>query len=201
MARPENKDFILQKTFLLLLIKGYDGVSISDIQKETSMSRGIIYHYFSSKEELFRVATETFFLTPFSITPKDTEGLNLSQMIEYIITKYRKLLKSWNHYFGIAQITMANYDFLFFQMTQKEETIAKTYMRLRAEERKAWINAVQTSLNKGEIRSVIHVETIASHFMLILDGIWASTVENNSMSQYFKLMNRALRDYYKLLKV
>lgn len=49
----KTRDLILQRTFALLLDKGYDGVSVSDIQQELEIARGLLYHYFSSKEELF----------------------------------------------------------------------------------------------------------------------------------------------------
>lgn len=56
----KTKDFILQKTFGLLLKRGYNGISVSDIQEATGMARGLLYHYFRGQDELVHVAVETF---------------------------------------------------------------------------------------------------------------------------------------------
>lgn len=50
----KTREFILEKTFGLLLQKGYDGVSVSDIQQLTGMARGLLYHYFGSLEQLLK---------------------------------------------------------------------------------------------------------------------------------------------------
>lgn len=44
---------IVEKSIELFSQHGYEGTSISDISKKTQMSRGILYHYFKSKEELY----------------------------------------------------------------------------------------------------------------------------------------------------
>ena len=48
-----TKEYILEKAFALFLDKGYDGVSITDLQDELGMGRASIYHHFKSKRELF----------------------------------------------------------------------------------------------------------------------------------------------------
>ncbi|KGO32055.1 TetR/AcrR family transcriptional regulator [Oenococcus alcoholitolerans] len=48
-----TKDKILEAALGLFLSGGYDGVSISDIVKAANVSKGGLYNYFSSKEDLF----------------------------------------------------------------------------------------------------------------------------------------------------
>lgn len=56
-----TKNFILEKSFGLFLQKGYNGVSIRNIQEETRLSKGAIYHHFQGKEEIFAKAMDLFF--------------------------------------------------------------------------------------------------------------------------------------------
>ena len=56
-----TKNFILEKSFGLFLQKGYNGVSIRNIQEETCLSKGAIYHHFQGKEEIFAKAMDLFF--------------------------------------------------------------------------------------------------------------------------------------------
>jgi len=200
VARPDNKDYILQKTFFLLLTKGYDGVSITDIQRETGMSRGIIYHYYKDKEELFQVAAEKYLVTPFLISRESTKGFHVEEMIKYVINKYIDTARFWKDYMGAGQLTIANYDFLFYQMIRKDKVTAKKYYRMRHEEKLAWTETVKQSLSKGEIRPVLGAEKIAAHFILLLDGIWMESTENGSISRSIKLTRQTLNDYFELLK-
>lgn len=57
MARNKHPEetvrLILDAASKLFIEKGYDGTSLQDIINETKLSKGAIYHHFSSKEEIF----------------------------------------------------------------------------------------------------------------------------------------------------
>jgi len=200
MPRTDRKEYILQKTFFLLLTKGYDGVSITDIQKETGMSRGLLYHYYGSKEELFREAAERYLVTAFLTQPEETKGFTLPDMMTYIVEKYINISRQWQNYMGMGKVSISDYNFLFYQMMQKEKTIARKYKQLRKDEKNAWTEAAALSFSKGEISDILPAEKIADHFILLLDGIWMQSAEKSSITQYIRITRQALQDYYKLLK-
>jgi len=200
VTKQDSKEYILEKTFFLLLTKGYNAVSITDIQAETGMSRGLLYHYFGSKEELFKAAGEVYLVSSFLINTDETKGYDLIGMMQYIIEKYTAISRQWRNYAGTGKITMANYDFLFYQMMRKEKEIEKKYFHMRREEEKAWTDAVNKSLSKGEIRPLLPAEKIAAHFILLLDGVWMQSTETNSISRYIRHTRQVLQDYYYLLK-
>lgn len=57
MARNKHPEetvkLILDAASELFIEKGYDGTSLQDIINKTKLSKGAIYHHFSSKEEIF----------------------------------------------------------------------------------------------------------------------------------------------------
>ena len=53
----DTRDFIVERAFCLFLQRGYEGISIRDIQEAVGLSKGAIYHYFRSKEDIFGEAT------------------------------------------------------------------------------------------------------------------------------------------------
>lgn len=53
--RQEKQKLIEDTALLLFADKGYEATSISDITKSANISKGLMYHYFSSKEELLKV--------------------------------------------------------------------------------------------------------------------------------------------------
>lgn len=200
MTKTDSRDHILQKTFFLLLTKGYDGVSITDIQRETGMSRGLLYHYYGSKEELFRVAGETFLTDLFLTDPLQTKENGLFEMIAYIVERYKDLYKNWNKYPAEANISIAKYDFLIYQMIEKEKRIARIYAGMRVQEKVAWMQAADRSLENKEIRPVLKADRIADHFIALLDGIWLKAVEEGDARQHVLQAKQVLTDYYELLK-
>ena len=49
---------ILEAAFRLMAMHGYESTSISQIAKEAGVSKGLVYNYFESKEDLLRVLVE-----------------------------------------------------------------------------------------------------------------------------------------------
>lgn len=53
-----GKQIILQVAARLFLEKGFDSTSMQDIVRESGMSKGGIYHYFKSKEDILQTVQE-----------------------------------------------------------------------------------------------------------------------------------------------
>jgi len=76
MARiaTDTRNNILKTALLLFLEKGYKDVSYQDLVKKTGLSKGAMYHYFASKEELLNAVFDLFSQSanqPASIAPED----------------------------------------------------------------------------------------------------------------------------------
>lgn len=54
LAHARSREKILQTAGDLFVKKGFEGVSISEIAKEAKINQSLIYHYFASKEELWK---------------------------------------------------------------------------------------------------------------------------------------------------
>jgi len=55
-----NRVHILTTAFKLFFQKGYKEVTMSELVKESGLSKGAFYHYFDSKEELYNHSMEMF---------------------------------------------------------------------------------------------------------------------------------------------
>jgi AcrR family transcriptional regulator len=70
----DTRTNILKTDLLLFLEKGYKDVSYQDLVKKTGLSKGAMYHYFASKEELLNAVFDLFSQSssqPTSIAPED----------------------------------------------------------------------------------------------------------------------------------
>lgn len=56
--RNERIKIILNSAATLFALKGYEGVSLDEVTKEAKCSHGLLYHYFSNKEELYKAVLE-----------------------------------------------------------------------------------------------------------------------------------------------
>ncbi|WP_278832658.1 TetR/AcrR family transcriptional regulator [Porphyromonas cangingivalis] len=60
MEQMSKKDLILKESYKLFLSKGYDAISLTDIERHAKVTRGAIFHHFHSKEDLFKQVAERF---------------------------------------------------------------------------------------------------------------------------------------------
>ena len=70
----DTRTNILKTALLLFLEKGYKDVSYQDLVKKTGLSKGAMYHYFASKEELLLAVFDLFSQSanqPASIAPEE----------------------------------------------------------------------------------------------------------------------------------
>ena len=49
----DRKEYIIRKAMELYALKGYQNVSITDLQFALDMGRGTLYYYFRNQDELF----------------------------------------------------------------------------------------------------------------------------------------------------
>lgn len=202
MQQTETKEIIIAKVFKLLLQKGYDGVSITDIQKETGMARGLLYHYFGSKEQLFIEVTTKYFLEMFNIDMEKVKNYNVEQMIAYIIDMYKSIMSRGFDCFAKQEraISIVSYDFLFYRVIQENKAFAGQYQEFRNNELAAWRIVLLNTHAEGVLRDDILLEQCALYFTYFMDGVWMNVVNRNSPERLISDLQTALTDYYKLLR-
>ncbi|MGL4228347.1 MAG: TetR/AcrR family transcriptional regulator [Tannerellaceae bacterium] len=201
METNDTKNFILKQTFLLLLTKGYDAVSITDIQKATAMSRGLLYHYFGNKEELFLAVAEKYLIGLLEVDAVAVEGLDIPQLIAHMVDKYRLAMQTaWGDYQGTSKISIANYDFLIFRFTQQYKTMSERFALMRERETRIWMNAIEISKREGAINKETDAAKMAEYFVCLLDGIWMNAVNKGDSSKLINDFEMMLSGFYELLK-
>ncbi len=73
----ERRKLIVDSAYYLFFTKGYKNTSIADIAAEAGISKGLVYRYFTSKEELILAEREETFscLNGFSSNPSPKDAL------------------------------------------------------------------------------------------------------------------------------
>ncbi|MEJ2355616.1 MAG: TetR/AcrR family transcriptional regulator, partial [candidate division WOR-3 bacterium] len=172
MDEIKTKDKILRTSFDLFLKEGFTDVSINDIIKKGGFSKGGFFHYFKSKDHLFKEIIQSFIIPYIEITARNISGKNKAT--------YDKL----KAFFGL----ISNYDELIRSITNDEAIDGRSLYLLMMEALKKFsyfreqyseifltiYDLIREQLaegkKKGEIRKDLDLEAVSYEILISYEG-------------------------------
>ena len=106
--RKEKRQLILDSALIVFAQKGYHGASIAHIAKEAGISKGLIYNYFSSKEDIIKETLSSgleFMFEQYLIDPNDFTTEKFAHLIEMTFDLLEKDFSYWKIYFSVLMQT------------------------------------------------------------------------------------------------
>ena len=97
--RDASRQKILDASLELFGTKGYESTTISDIVKSAGISKGLIYHYFESKEDILRKLVDELMTRGDESMDSLFEGdakVSLRKVFELFFKEMRENYKTWN---------------------------------------------------------------------------------------------------------
>ena len=169
----DTRDFIVERAFCLFLQRGYEGISIRDIQEAVGLSKGAIYHYFRSKEDIFGEAMDRYLLPaiqtlpealdPESATPlRDAMDASLEWRDAYI-ARLRQITEQKGDDFRFFR--------LLFQVGEYYRDFHDKLVAGLATERERWRRALTLAVDRGEIRGNTDQELTLTLLMAVPVGL------------------------------
>ena len=160
----DRKEFIIRKAMELYALKGYQNVSITDLQFALDMGRGTLYYYFHNQDELFLTCMEKYFLEPkqraLNSVPEDA---GIERMIA-AITDYLHCLEEALMTFDNKTINTSNVNDLMFTAYSKFPSLHRKAQRLALKELELWRKAIYADQRAGLVRRDIDRDQIALMF-------------------------------------
>jgi AcrR family transcriptional regulator len=160
----DRKEFIIRKAMELYALKGYQNVSITDLQFALDMCRGTLYYYFRDQDELFQTCMEKYFLEPkqraLNSVPEDA---GIERMIA-AITDYLHSLEEALMTFDNKTINTSNVNDLMFTAYSKFPSLHRKAQRLALKELELWRKAIYADQRAGIVRRDIDREQVAIMF-------------------------------------
>ena len=160
----DRKEFIIRKAMELYALKGYQNVSITDLQFALDMGRGTPYYYFRNQDELFLTCMEKYFLEPkqraLNSVPEDA---GIERMIA-AITDYLHCLEEALMTFDNKTINTSNVNDLMFTAYSKFPALHRKAQRLALKELELWRKAIYADQRAGIVRRDIDREQVAIMF-------------------------------------
>ncbi len=195
----KKREVLLQKTLLLLLKKGYDGVSVSDIQQEVDIARGLLYHYFKNKEELFLAVMREKVLPLKRVEKEVMKGMSVNELITYWM-RYCGQLTEKMQTEEFPEFSMLNLDFLIFQVLQRLPVLRTEIRVIQDLWFAAWKSAVLNSFARGELRAGLNLESLARQFFYLTQANVSRINSKNQDGDNLYEIEKGLRDFYEIIK-
>ena len=195
----ETKDIILKTAYSMFLNNNYEAVTINSIIKAAGITKGGIYHYYASKEELFKAVVDKFLIE--SKVSSYVEYSSLKEFIENTVNKSKEQIHKKAKSFDFNQNLPAQHISLFMAAFKYYPGFAKMGNKFYQEEVKRWTDVVELALKNGEIRNNVDAELMAMNFMVIGTNIVTNTLLGGSIDYAVDMYAKQLGEQYKSIKV
>jgi AcrR family transcriptional regulator len=197
----DTKEHILKTSLLLFLQKSYRDVTMREIVEKTGLSKGAFYHYFTSKEELFKEITNMFLsmgAVNYSSFSKVSLKAFYNQYVEFIDNS---LLEMSNMVItsGDKSINL-NFFLILFEAVSRFPEFLRVELEFHMKDIEAWKNIISIAREKGEILSSSSDEEIANLFLYCTDGVFLRFINSYEPKTYKDFLTLAYDTLYENLK-
>lgn len=167
----DTREHILETSLLLFLQKSYKAVTLNEIVKTTGMSKGAFYHYFASKQELFKEVVQFYFGDVLDVPFTSYNQDSLKEFYEDFLLHNRKQLNIFEKVNPTkSDDPHINHYFLLFDAITQFPSFRKLFNEHIEQELSAWKSVIAHAKETGEIKSKVSDENIARMFMYMGDG-------------------------------
>ncbi len=196
-----TKEHILKTSLLLFLQKSYRDVTMSEIVAKTGLSKGAFYHYFTSKEELFREIASAFLsmgAVNYTLFSNDSLKTFYHQYIDYLEHSLDEMSRmasaSGDNTFSL------NFFLILFEAVGRFPEFLKKEAEFHHRDVDAWTTVIAAARAKGEISSPSSDVDIANLFLYCTDGVFLRFINNDQPATYRDFITKAFDTIYLNLK-
>jgi len=169
-----NKKKIIDTAFILAMEKGFDNVSIKQLQKETGLAPGSIYDYFKDKDDILINILQKHLFDNFSHFKKkieDFDGTFLEKM--RFIFQYKA--HSYVHIDGESiyegqEFTYKEFFTFLVSIFHNHPEVRHLFYQLYDGLYLFIFGLFYSAVNKNEIRDDLDLESLVIYFQTLLEG-------------------------------
>jgi len=183
----------------MFLNNNYEAVTINSIIKAAGITKGGIYHYYASKEELFKDVVDKFLIE--NRTSLHIEYSSLREFIDNNIKKAKEQVKLKSSNNEIDLSAPAQYISLFMAAFKYYPNFSEIGRKFYNEELSIWVDAIELSKKNGEVSNKVNSEIMAMNFMAIGTNILTNTMLGGSIDYALEMHSKQLLELYQSIKV
>ena len=195
----ETKDIILHTAYSMFLNNNYEAVTINSIIKAAGITKGGIYHYYASKEDLFKAVVDKFLIE--NRASLHVEYSSLREFIENNIEKAKEQVKLKTSNNEIDLSALAQHISLFMAAFKYYPNFSEIGRRFYNEELSIWVDAIDLAKKNGEVSNKVDSKIMAMNFMAIGTNILTNTMLGGSIDYALEMHSKQLLELYQSIKV
>ena len=159
VKKPEDrKDELLNIAIKLFMQKGYENTSVKDIYTEADGSFGMFYHHFKSKDEIFEASMDRLVCS------------FIEKISDVLLDEKKPFEKRYSmameHYIGLLQGRDKVSGF------ERGELDVSVFSKLSLKVLNKSVYPIQTFLEEGSRKGIVHVEDIHQAAVFVVYGIY-----------------------------
>lgn len=182
----DTKEHILKTAFLLFLKNSYKAVTLKNIIEATGLSNGAFYHYFRTKEELYKEIANHFL---FRMSGRILESrrlleahptVSMKEYLQHALEDIAYMSNALKEYFFLDE-TINIYSFMLEAIRIFPEFNEEMSKR-QNEELVSWMRIISIAKEKGEIKTELPDDVLARMFVYMPDGCMMAMVYEKPFS-------------------
>lgn len=150
----KKRDDILRESFKLFLLRGYDAVSLTDIERAAKVTRGAIFHHFENKEDLFKNVADRFVYIFLEDMDFGKEYIGSSAPLKVFMDKCLSAIENRMKYFQQqtdGEMTTASFMRFILYLKDHYDAWGERIQTYEEHNRAVCMNVINLSKDKGEI--------------------------------------------------
>lgn len=200
--RKSNKETLYRAAFKLFATKQFDGVSISDIEKECGMTRGAVFYYAKTKLDLFKQVIEYYIIDTQNVDNKVKFDPDCS-LIDYIDKYIDGVDRTMEMLINLIDSSSRDnasraYISTLLQVCSLFPEIKYRYQVNINNDIARWVTIISSSVNRNEIKDDIDVLSVARQFVSAFYGI--SIIDSMSNGLNVSQLHEHMYALYNLIK-
>ena len=196
----DTREHILRTAFKLFLAKSFKAVTMSDLEKETGLTKGAFYHYFKNKEEIYIEVINKYYLAN-KLPHHETIELQGS-LLEYINLHLAHLDSISGK---MKEITGADCPdpssvSLIIEAKEYYPGFKEKLREIDNDNYNNWEKIISRSKNNKEITSDIDSDILTENFIAIGFSIFRYILSSRSSEFAISMIKLQYYQLYKLVK-
>ncbi|MFB6341888.1 TetR/AcrR family transcriptional regulator [Saccharicrinis sp. FJH62] len=197
----DTRTYILKTSLILFLQKSFKDVTMNEIVQKTGLSKGAFYHYFKSKDDLYKEIVSMFF----NFGSVDYNAFDQNSLLGFLKSYIRNIdvsFKKIYEFTGSNENDDVNLNFMMimFEAVKKFPEFLKMESEQYEKSMAAWVPVIDKAKESGEIKSETSSQQVADTFLYLTDGVFIRFINSNKFESYSKALEEAFNAVYENMK-
>ncbi|CAG9619939.1 TetR/AcrR family transcriptional regulator [Sutcliffiella rhizosphaerae] len=196
--KKKKKKQILESALFCFAEKGFQVATIDDIVRHSGISKGAIYNYFKSKEDIYiELLNENSNKSFEKLRDKLATFLTAKERLTHLFEVFRSQVKVNDNWEKTSRVHIE----FWLSSNRNEDTKAFMYDRYQNVYKKIVTDIVEFGVMNGEISTTADVDFVGTIFWSTFDGIcfYQCVMENDSL--YVRLVDHLEKVMLDLLEL